>query len=283
MVEGGEVGPAGGITGRPTIDWDDAFANMTHVPNAEALPGRWAADAAAYRASGVRVEEHVYGDHPRERFDLVWPDGPPEGLAVFVHGGYFIRLDKSFWTHFAEGARARGWVVCLPQYTLAPDHRIAQITAQIGRAISRAADLVHGPIRLSGHSAGGHLVSRMVCEDTPLKKTVLDRVERTLSISGLHDLRPLMRTAMNEKLRLDEEEARRESPALLRPVPGADLTAWVGGGERPEFVRQARLLALIWAGLDVRTELVVDGQHDHFSVLKDLKSSDTPITRALVG
>lgn len=264
-------------------DWDDAFANMAHIPGGADLPAKWAADAEAYRASGVRIEEHAYGDHPRERLDLVWPDAAPRGLAVFVHGGYWISTDKSLWTDLAEGARASGWAVCLPQYSLAPEVRIAQITQQIGRAINMASTLVEGPIRTAGHSAGGHLVSRMVCADTPLSPDVMHRLQHTLSISGLHDLRPLMHTAMNDKQRIDEAEARGESAALLRPHPRANITAWVGGGERPEFLRQARLLAMMWDGLGAATGCVVDGDHDHFSILTDLKLPDTTITRAFIG
>jgi hypothetical protein len=271
------------MTVKPAIDWDDAFANMAYIPNADALPDRWAANAAAYRASGVRLDEHSYGDHPRERFDMIWPDGPVKGLAVFVHGGFWIRMDKSYWTDLAEGARANGWAVCMVQYTLAPEARIAHITSQVGRAINMAAGLVEGPIRIAGHSAGGHLVSRMVCEDTPLDAAVSDRLQHTLSISGLHDLRPLMHTEMNLEQQIDEAEARLESAVLRRPHPKANITAWVGGGERPEFIRQAQLLSMMWNGLDVVTKVVVDGEYDHFSVLEDLKLADSPITQAFVG
>ena len=56
----------------PLIDWDDAFANMAHITGSAALPDLWANSAALYRASGVQVEEDiVYGDHPRERLDIV--------------------------------------------------------------------------------------------------------------------------------------------------------------------------------------------------------------------
>lgn len=264
------------------IDWDDAFANTAHVPGADQMLARWSAEAANYRNSGVRVDEYGYGDHPRERFDIVWPDGSPKGLAVFIHGGYWLRLDKSYWTHLAEGARAKGWAVCLPQYTLAPEFRISMITGQIGKAITYAAGLVDGPIRMSGHSAGGHLVGRMICNDSPLDETVLDRLEHTLSISGLHDLRPLMWTAMNEQLQLDRAEAQSESPALRQPRSGAYITCWVGGGERPEFIRQAKLLAIMWQGLNAVTEEVVDGMHNHFTVIEDLKQPDSPLTQCFV-
>ncbi|UWQ96238.1 alpha/beta hydrolase [Rhodobacteraceae bacterium M385] len=264
-------------------DWDIAFNNMSHVAGSHALPAHWAAEAAAYRDSGVQVETDIpYGDGPRERFDIVWPEGAPKGLAVFVHGGYWMRLSKSDWTQFAEGARAAGWAMALPSYTLAPDARISKMTRQVSAAIDVAAKRVAGPIRLSGHSAGGHLVTRMLCEDTPLAPETRARIENVVSISGLHDLRPLLRTAMNDTLHLDEAEAAAESAILHRPVPNARITAWTGGGERPEFLRQAQLLATVWQGLDAKTDLVIDSVHHHFSVIEALKTHDSPLCRRLL-
>ena len=269
---------------KPIQDWDDAFANMAHIAGSEKLPQFWTDRAAAYRASGVKVDQDIpYGDHPREKFDLVWPEGTPKGLVVFIHGGFWMRLDKSYWTDFAEGARANGWAVCLPSYTLAPDARISQMTTQIARAIDSAATHVAGPIRITGHSAGGHLSTRMMCDDTPLSATTLARIEAVQSISGLHDLRPLMQTKMNETLHLDEDEAVLESAALHRPIRAIPYTAWVGGGERPEFIRQSELMAQMWSGLDTPTRCEIDGEHDHFTVLEDLRRADSGITLNLVG
>lgn len=265
------------------IDWDIAFDNMGHVAGSAALPAHWAAEAASYRASGVQVEENIaYGQAPREKLDIVWPENPAKGLVIFVHGGYWMRLDKSYWTQFAEGVRQAGWAMALPSYTLAPEARIGAMTAQIAKAITCAAGRVAGPIRLSGHSAGGHLVTRMLCQDTPLDPVIRDRVETVLSISGLHDLRPLLKTKMNATLMLDAAEAMAESPALATPVSVARVTAWVGGDERPEFIRQARLLSLIWAGLDADTHVTIEPGKNHFSILEGLKSSDSPLVDALL-
>ena len=263
-------------------DWDDAYANMAHVPGSEALPATWAAAAEAYRHRVPVLADLAYGADPRERFDLVMPEGNPRGLAVFVHGGYWMKFDKSIWTHFAEGARGNGWAVAVPSYTLAPEATLGQMARQIAQAVAAAAERVRGPIRLAGHSAGGHLVSRLVCADDPLG-ALGARVERVLAISGLHDLRPLTRTAMNETLRIDADQALAESPALLWPVPGVRLTAWVGGGERPEFVRQSRLIANVWHGLGADTECLIDGEEDHFSVIDGLTAADSPLTRAWLG
>ena len=267
--------------------WDVAFDNMGHIPNSSDLPAFWASRAAQYRNDAVKANRRLdldiqYGKQSREVFDLVWPDTPPKGLVVFVHGGYWIRLDKSYWTDFAEGARANGWVVCLPSYTLAPEARISHITKQISHAIAKASEFVTGPIRLSGHSAGGHLVSRMLCDDNLLPARVLKRVEHTVSISGLHDLRPLMHTAMNKSLQLDAVEANAESPVLHHPVENAHMTAWVGGGERPEFIRQSQLLKMMWDGLDATISCTIDSQHNHFTVIEGLKDPSSAITQEIL-
>ncbi|MEM1431962.1 MAG: alpha/beta hydrolase fold domain-containing protein [Pseudomonadota bacterium] len=170
----------------------------------------------------------------------------------------------------------------MPSYTLAPEARIGAMSRQIARAVEVAAERVGGPIRLAGHSAGGHLAMRMICADDLLGASVFARVQSVLSISGLHDLRPLMQTAMNGTLQLDEAEALAESPALLRPRADVPVTAWVGGGERPEFLRQARLLATMWEGLDTRARAVVDDDHHHFSVIEGLRSGESAITAALL-
>ena len=269
----------------PATTWDDAFASLAHIQDSETLLQSIADDAADYRKATSRLElGKRYGDDPCETLDLVFPEGgSPKGLAIFVHGGFWRELGPSYWTHYAEGARARGWAVCIPGYGFAPEQRISAITRQVGRAITAAAEHAPGPIRLAGHSAGGHLVTRMCCEDGPLDTPVWSRIEHVLSISGLHDLRPLVLTEMNADLDLDPPEAEAESPVLHAPRRGTRFTAWVGGGERPEFLRQSALLPLLWKGLSVPTSHVVDGDHNHFSVLEGLRDPHSPITQAFVG
>ena len=105
----------------------------------------------------------------------------------------------------------------------------------------------------------------------------------TLSISGVHDLRPLLRTAMNATLKLDEAEAQRESSALLLPLAGVRLTCWVGAAERAEFIRQNALLANVWTGLGAQTACVQEPDRHHFNVIDGLREAYSALTTALVG
>ncbi|RSK31611.1 alpha/beta hydrolase [Rhodovulum iodosum] len=261
------------------MDWDDAYANMPHIPGGADYPPRWAAAAEAFRAT-VRGETDLpYGDHPRQRFDLFLPEGAPRGLAVFVHGGYWLRFDKSLWSHLAAGPLARGWAVAMPSYRLAPEVAISQITADVARALPDIAARVDGPVALAGHSAGGHLVARMLCEDVALTGDVSARIQRAVSISPVSDLRPLRNTAMNADFKLTEEAARAESPVFHRPRPDVPVQVWVGGDERPVFLDQARWLAEAWPGAQLT---VVPGKH-HFDVIEGLEAPDSPLTEALLG
>lgn len=268
-------------------DWNDAYANGPNIPGGERWPAAWVQPAQAYRdelaGHGRATLDIGYGERPRNRFDLFRPEGQSRGLVVFVHGGFWRALDKSFWSHLARGSVESGFAVAMPSYTLCPEVRVSDITREIAAAIAQAASMVEGPIFLTGHSAGGHLVTRMISATSPLPEPVRARIRNTVSISGVHDLRPMLKTAMNAELRIDDAEAQTESPALLLPLPGARVTCWVGSAERPEFVRQNALLANIWTGLGAQTCTIEEPGRHHFNVIDGLADRNHPIVRTLLA
>lgn len=268
-------------------DWEGAYANGVNIPGGDAWPNAWMEPARLYREAMVARDrarlDIPYGDGPRNRFDLFLPAGAPRGLVVYVHGGYWVRFDKSYWSHLAAGAVEHGYAVAMPSYTLCPQARIAAITLEVGAAVAAAAEAIEGPILLTGHSAGGHLATRMISASSPLPAQLRSRVRNTVSISGVHDLRPIMRLALNADLKLDEAEASSESPALLRPLEGARLTCWVGAGERGEFIRQNALLANIWIGLGAATAVVEEPDRHHFNVVDGLADANHPLTLTLLN
>ncbi len=256
------------------MDWDDAYANAAHIQGGEAYPARWAAAAAAFRAElsaeGRANLDVAYGSKDRNRFDLFRPDGPLQGLFVFVHGGYWMSFDKSSWSHLAKGPLAHGFAVAMPSYTLCPQASIPAIVGEIASAIVAAAEHCTGPLVLAGHSAGGQLVTRMVASPSPLPDDILARITMVVSISGLHDLHPLMKTAMNATLGITEEQALAQSPALLAPAHICRIEVQVGADERPEFLRQSQMLVDAWRAAGARINLTMSADRHHFDVIDDL-------------
>ena len=263
------------------MNLDIAYSNADFIPDSGAYIERWQDEGRAFRETQTaigRARLNVpYGPGERQKLDLFHPAGPAEGLVVFIHGGYWLRFDRSFWSHFSAGLTARGWAVAMPSYTLAPEARITAMTREIAQAVETAAGLVAGPVRLTGHSAGGHLSARMGCRDVALASEVRDRLARIVPISPVSDLRPLLQTSMNATLKLDEAEAAAESPTL-HDAPDVPVTVWVGAEERPVFLDQARWLAEAWGA-----EHRIDPGRHHFDVIDGLCNPESPLVEAILA
>ncbi len=253
-------------------DPDRDYANGDFIEGAADYPARWAARAAAFRDGlGSRAASGVaYGPGARQVLDAFQPVGQARGTVIFVHGGYWKAFDRSLWSHLAAGPLARGWTVVMPSYTLAPDARIAAMTAEIA-AVCRWAS-APGPVVVTGHSAGGHLAARMGCADQPVS------VARVMPIAPLAELEPLRATVMNEVLRIDEGEAAAESPARHPLRQGVTAHVWVGAEERPAFLWQARVLSEEWGC----PWTAAAGRH-HFNVIDDLAEPGSALCEALLG
>ena len=271
----------------PPADLDDAYENSAYIPGAaswlQGLPDR----AASFRASQPdAMLNQPYGKSERQRYDLFTPEGGLDvarGLLAIVHGGYWMALSKDDFSYLATGPLARGWAVAMIGYTLAPQARIAEITTEIAAATNAVAKLGNGPLRLVGHSAGGHLVARMMCRDVALSDQAAQRLDRVVSVSGLHDLRPLRRLAKNKTWQLDDAEAATESPVMQIPREGIELACIAGADERPEFIRQNALLPIAWQGLGTPAySRLLAGDH-HFSVIDHLANMDSNVCKSVVS
>ena len=268
-------------------DPDDAYENRIHIPNADRHLAAWPKDAATFRKSFAGADLNLaYGSSKRTHYDLFTPKGGIEaacGLAAFVHGGYWVALSKDDFSHMAAGLIARGWAVAILGYTLAPQARITQITQEISTAVEHLGKTGTGPLRLIGHSAGGHLVSRMMCDDITFGPVTTQRLDRVLSVSGLHDLRPLQRLAKNELWQLDDNESQAESPLLRTPRPGIDLVCLAGANERPEFIRQNAILPLAWQGLGANCHSQLLAGHNHFTIIETMTQPDSRLCELVDG
>jgi len=264
------------------LSLDDDYANAAYIPDAEGFLDYWDEAARTYREAehslGRAQLNQPYGDHPNQQFDLFFPAGRPLGVVVIVHGGYWLRFGRRDFSHLAQGATLRDWAVAIPSYPLAPSASIPEITQSIVAAVTAAALRIGGPIILTGHSAGGHLVARMGQNGVGLPSVVRDRIKTIVPISPVADLLPLMQTGMNMSLKLTESTAKAESPANQPKPDGIDVHIWVGAAERPVFLAQAKLLADNW-----QAALTVEAAKHHFDIIAGLESPDSGLMAVLLG
>jgi arylformamidase len=102
-----------------------------------------------------------------------------------------------------------------------------------------------------------------------------------LAISGLFDLEPIRLSYLNEKLGLDAEEARRNSPLLNLAARAAKFIIAYGSDELPELKRQSREFGAAWSARGLPGEMIeVAGCH-HYAVLEQLARPDGLLAKAL--
>jgi arylformamidase len=228
-----------------------------------------------------------YGPGPLETLDLFLPEGSPRGTLVFIHGGYWRALDKADFQFVAGPFVEQGFAVAVADYDLCPAVSVARIVDECRRMLVWIAR--EGPrhgtspdnVVVAGHSAGGHLVAMMFATDWDLLGLARDPFVAGVTLSGVHDLKPLVLSSYNVDLKLTNAEAARVSPVNQVSLTPAPLLIAVGGAETSEFVRQSQLMWEAWPDnrRPAAGPLILAGKH-HFSVIADYADPESELTRA---
>jgi acetyl esterase/lipase len=237
---------------------DAAYNNSAAVAGSAQIVAEWRRRSEILRVS---AKELRYGSAERNRIDY-FEAAPGAPLLVFIHGGYWQMREKETFGFLAAGPLAHGVSVALVGYTLAPEKRLDGIVAEVRAAL----DFLARPLVVSGWSAGGHLTAMMMAHPN---------VRAGLAISGIFDLEPIRLCYLNEKLGLDEQEVRRNSPILTCSFQRPLVLAY-GTGELPELQRQSRDYAQRFGH-----RLLPLAGHDHFTILEELASPRGVLTAAV--
>ena len=104
-----------------------------------------------------------------------------------------------------------------------------------------------------------------------------------LLISGIYDLRPIIQIFVNDILSMDEEMAKRNSPALdPKRYCSFSLIAY-GEQELTAFQQQSRDYHKILTNEGVHAALLPISNRNHFDVLDELTNEDGAIFQALIN
>jgi arylformamidase len=265
---------------------DAEYNNRAKVKDAMEWIARYGAESARVRAELPMRFDVPYGPHHAERLDVFLPERPgPAPIHVFIHGGYWHRLDKADFSFVTRAFREAATVVV--NYALVPsvhlDELVRQVRASIAWVYANAKTFGGDPTRItvSGHSAGGHLVAMLLATDWAQFGAPADVVKAGCAISGLYDLEPIRLCYLNDVLALSPETAHRNSPVLLKPRGHAPLVLTVGADEGPEYLRQQDDLAAAWRAHGAPVDIVDAPGFDHFSIIAQLERPDSALARTI--
>jgi len=257
---------------------DRAYNNSAAVPESGAMFKEWLVRSEKVRADHPEHLDMAYGPRPRNKIDY-FSAGQDTPVLVFIHGGFWQMRSKDDFAFLAESFLSSGISVAMVGYPLGPDATMDEIVADTHAAIRYLAaelpKLGGDPRRVvvSGWSSGGHLAT-MVLDEPSLRAG--------LSISGIFELEPLLKSYVNDKLHMDVAMVRRNSPILLLPKSSKQLDLFAGSAELPEMRRQTADYASARraAGLPVQYAEIPGA--NHYTILHSMMNNDGEIHQALV-
>ncbi len=262
---------------------ESMYNNRTRVPGFASSFERWVADSRSARAALPCHLDQTYGEGPDETLDIFPSEQANVPVLVFIHGGYWRATDKSDHSFLAPSFVRHGICVVVLNYALCPGTPEAPVSvlfimSQMVRALTwtskNIAQYGGDPARITvaGHSAGGHLAATLLANDRQAMGSDLPHpvLRSALSISGLYDLRDLRHAPfLQGELGLDDDGARRASPALWPAPRQGVLYAGAGADESEAFAAQNALIRTAWGKSVVPVCELLPGLN-HFSVLDAL-------------
>lgn len=229
-----------------------------------------------------------YGPGPRQVADLFPAPRPGSPIVLFFHGGFWRGLAKEYVRHVAVPLAEAGIAAVLPSYDLCPQVSLATVVDQARQALlwtrMQAPQLNGDPDRIfvAGNSAGAHLAAMLMAEDWTRHGLSRSPIAGAILVTGIYDLRPVLRIQVNDDTRLAPEDVLPLSPQF-RPIraPAPAIVA-VGGDEPPLWIEQSRRFAAKLAQAGGKAELVVLPGLNHFSITASLGDAGAPLAAAML-
>ena len=254
---------------------DRQYNNRLHVPDFATYFDRWESLSIQTDKESPVIKDIAYGKLPREQLDIYPSSQPSSKTLIFIHGGYWHKLDKASFQFIAKAFGAYGITTVLINYPLAPEVSVDQILASCREAVRWLYQNISayngdpGELYISGHSAGAHLAVMLSATEWKDFNLARDVIKGVCAISGLYNLIPIRHSEINLVLKMDTETAIRNSPVQLLPITQFPLLIVVGSNETDEFLDQSRELYASWKE-SIPVEIVEIQGLNHYSIVETM-------------
>ena len=271
-------------------DMNIQYSPRTSVPDAEDYLAKNAEMSAAVREKLDCTLDIAFGESEGQKLDVFPAAKANSPVHLFIHGGYWRALDKSFYSHTAAPLVAAGATVVVVNYDLCPKVRVTDIVEQMRRSLvwtyKNVSDHNGDPnrIHLSGHSAGGHLNGMMIATDWQAFAGLQnDLIKSSVLLSGLFDIVPHRFLDVQADIHLTEDEATAMSPMFKPPIAKSNVILGVGENEPHLFHWQSLAYAAHLRTHGVKAEYISTPGDNHFSITDRLANGDDFLTKMLIS
>jgi acetyl esterase/lipase len=253
----------------------------------------------------------------KNRLDLYLPrDKKDFPVLFFVHGGAWVHGDKNFlgiYSAFALYWAHRGVGTVVPNYRLSPDVKHPEHIKDVATAFAwthKNVEKYNGrpdQIFLSGHSAGGHLISLLATDESYLKAEGLGpkAIKGVIPLSGVYRIHELNVYAGVTIQRSGKTMVATEAQLKSTPLPfvfGKDpkvqkeasplthvktglppFLIFYAENDIPTLPEMAKEFAAALKEKNCACELVEVKKRRHMSLLMNSSDDNDPVAKAIAG
>ena len=257
-------------------NYDEAFNSAKLIPAAHLFLKNWTASSKQFQKRFKKDSkaqlDMPYGDKSSMRMDIFSPGAYVEANLLFVHGGFWTGYDKSVFSHLGMGPILNNVRCIFPNLPKPPDVSLPEMRVALSECIANIARKYSGPIILLGHQSGAQLAGQCITSEN-LSDELAARINHTVLISPISDLRPIFYSKYRDEIGLTEELAQLESPLLHAKHKNVKVTIWVGSDERAIYIDQAQQLATAW-----KCGWFKSNNRHHFDIIEDLEKQNSKLT-----
>ncbi|XP_022246952.1 kynurenine formamidase-like [Limulus polyphemus] len=234
-----------------------------------------------------------YGPRLREKMDVFGLHNLPleAPIFVFLHGGYWVIGSREDSSVYVSPLHHCGIICITVGYNLAPEVTIDVIIDGVRNAVNfilwLAALRGSKGVYLCGHSAGAHLIATCMSSNVnAIPNTHM--VKGLFLLSGIYDLRPLVKTTFGLKALITSNLAVENSPLLLLKEMAQNLDiscqvlVIVADCDSPSFKLQAEQYVKGLQSNGISVEYQVIPENDHFSIIERLKDPNFALTKEFI-
>ena len=210
-------------------------------------------------------------------------------IHIFIHGGYWRGLDKSYHTHMAIPFCDKNIIFFNVNYDLCPLVKLSDIKNQIISAIIwiyKNAKKYNGnnqSITLSGHSAGAHLISLMLGVNWKLYDIPAKIFKGAALISGIYDTNIVLKLKINKEIQLTEEEAYVNNAFKIDPKINIPVILAYGALEPELWKMQTKNYRDFLKKNNFKTDLIECMNDNHFTLIDTIADKRASLVRKMIN
>ena len=210
-------------------------------------------------------------------------------IHIFIHGGYWRALDKSYHNHMAIPFNKNDIIFSNINYDLCPTVSLQKICDQVIEAIiwiynnSKIYGGDKSRITISGHSAGAHLVSYILSINWEKYNLPYNLIKGAALVSGIYDLEIVRKLTVNDDIKLNAIDAKNLTTINKLPYYMMPIIISYGEDEPLGWKDQSIKYEELLKKKSFNIESILCAKNNHFTLIDTLALEESTLCKKIIN